>query len=154
MLVFILLFVCRLFVNKALSFLILRFISSSDIVNVKLNKDPFRIESGLRDSVFCKNYNLSIVYFAIPEDLCVCWYWETKVWSKDYYSTGILFFLIFFIKFEEICKLSHPSILSSYSSSYRKAIDSVNIILGLLLILFSVFLLKTLFLVDINGTDS
>lgn len=152
--VFILLFECKLFVIKALSFLILLFISSSDIVNVKLSNEPFNIESGLRDRVFCKNYNLSIVYFANVDDLWVCWYWETKVWSKDcYYKGGVLvkFYFFLFINFDDICKLSQSSILYSY---YLKAMDSVIIILGLIIVLFYVpFFWKTLFLVDINGTD-
>lgn len=50
------------------------------MVNVKLSNDPLSIESGLRDNVFCKNYNLSIAYFVIDEDdLWVFWYCDTNV---------------------------------------------------------------------------
>lgn len=58
--VFILWLESTLLLIKALSFLMLLFISSSDIVKVKLSNEGFRIESGFRERVLCKNYNLSI----------------------------------------------------------------------------------------------
>lgn len=102
--VFILLLLCKPW-TKALSLLILLFISSYDIVNVKLNNEPFNIESGLRERVFCKNYNLSIAYLAIVFDFCVCWYCEMRVWSKDS-SSLLTVWSFFFIIFDDICRLS------------------------------------------------
>lgn len=104
------------------------------MVNVKLSNDPLSIESGLRDNVFCKNYNLSIAYFVIDEDdLWVFWYCDTNVWSSDYYWTDYAFSGCFkFITFEEIRRLSQSS--KRYSPSLN-AMDSFNIILGFTLVL-------------------
>lgn len=69
-------------------------ISSSDIVKVKLSKDSFKTESGFLDKAFWRNSNFSRVYFVIELDFCVFWYSDCKVLSKD--SDWFIFELEYF----------------------------------------------------------
>jgi len=99
---------------------ILLLMSSSDIVKVKLSKESFNTESGLRDKAFWRKSNLSKVYFVNVFDLWVFWYSDRRVLSKD--SDWLLFWLE---NFESNWRLwLYCNLLLSYNT-----IDSADIML-------------------------